>query len=137
MKKLVTAIVAQPLFLALSVSTALANHAPDHLFVPAPENVPVVEIGNVISAVVGILLVIAAILAFLYLILGGIQWITSGGDKTGMEAARNKITAAIVGLIIVAAAWAIMLLIGRFVGFDLLGSGGVTLPTIENPNPNP
>jgi hypothetical protein len=103
--------------------------------VPPPENVPAVEIGNVISAVVGILLVIAAVLAFLYLILGGIQWITSGGDKSGMEAARNKITAAIVGLIIVAAAWAIMLLIGRFVGFDLLGSGGVTLPTIQNPNP--
>jgi hypothetical protein len=102
------------------------------LNVPPPVNYPNVELGSVISAVVGILLLVAAILAFLFLILGGIQWITSGGDKAGMEAARNKITAAIVGLIIVAAAWAIMLLVGQFIGFDLL-KGNVPIPTIKNP----
>lgn len=100
--------------------------------IPTPVNVPDVQIGNVISAVVGVLLIVAAIAAFLFLILGGIQWITSGGDKAGMEAARNRITAAIVGLIIVAAAWAIMLLIGQFIGFNLLG-GTFRIPTIQNP----
>ncbi|MEK7165419.1 MAG: hypothetical protein AAB874_01250 [Patescibacteria group bacterium] len=102
------------------------------LNVPPPVNYPNVELGSVISAIVGILLLVAAVLAFLFLILGGIQWITSGGDKAGMEAARNKITAAIVGLIIVAAAWAIMLLVGQFIGFDLL-KGNVPIPTIKNP----
>ena len=103
------------------------------LDIQKPGNVPQnLTIGNVISAVVGILLLISAILAFLFLILGGIQWITSGGDKAGMETARNKITAAIVGLIIVAAAWAIMVLIGQFIGFDIL-KGNVPIPTIENP----
>ena len=97
-----------------------------------PKNIPEFKIGDVISAVVGILLLVSAVLAFLYLIMGGIQWITSGGDKTGMEAARNKITAAIVGLIIVAAAWALMLLIGQFIGFDIL-KGNVPIPTIPNP----
>lgn len=102
--------------------------------VPRPVNVPAVEIGNIISAVVGILLLVAAVMAFLYLILGGIQWITSGGDKSGMEAARNKITAAIVGLIIVAAAWAVMLLVGQFVGVNLLSGSGLRIPTIQAPN---
>lgn len=97
-----------------------------------PINFPSFEIGNVVSAVVGILLLVAAILAFLYLILGGIQWITSGGDKSAMESARNKITSAIVGLIIVAASWAVMLLIGQFIGFDIL-KGNVPIPTIPNP----
>jgi len=100
--------------------------------VPTPANVQDVDIGYVISAVIGILLVIAAIAAFIFLILGGLQWITSGGDKTGMEAARNKITSAIVGLIIVAAAWALMLLLGEFTGVKLL-QGGLVIPTIENP----
>src|SRR3989344_941659 len=130
MKKLLL-VLSQPLLLSLTASTV---YAATQLTVPNPVNVPTVDLGKVISAVVGILLLIAAILAFLYLILGGIQWITSGGDKTGMEAARNKITAAIVGLIIVAAAWAIMLLVGQFINFNLLG-GTVTLPSIENPNP--
>ncbi len=101
--------------------------------IPRPVNIPDVEIGNVISAIVGILLLVSAILAFLYLILGGIQWITSGGDKSAMETARNKITSAIVGLIIVAASWAVMLLIGQFIGFDIL-KGNVPIPTIPKPN---
>jgi hypothetical protein len=86
--------------------------------VEKPDNVNIVEIGSLISAVVSALLVISALLAFLYLVLGGIQWITSGGDKAGMEAARNKITQAIVGLIIVAAAYAIMLLVSNFLGIS-------------------
>lgn len=88
-----------------------------------PPNVKIGDLGALISAVVGALLVIAALLAFFFLILGGIQWITSGGDKTGMEAARNKITHAIVGLIIVGAAWAIMILIQNFLGITVIGRG--------------
>jgi len=75
-----------------------------------------------------ILLIVGAILAFIYIVLGGLQWITSGGDKTHLEAARNKITNAIVGLIIVAAAWAIMLLVQQFLGINIFG-GNVNLPT--------
>jgi hypothetical protein len=84
------------------------------------------NIGKLIQAVVGTLLIVSALLAFLYLILGGIQWITSGGDKSGMEAARNKITHAIVGLIIVGASWAIMTLVQNFLGISILN--GIDLP---------
>lgn len=85
------------------------------------------NLGQLISAAVGSLLIIAALLAFIFLILGGIQWITSGGDKSGMEAARNKITHAIVGLIIVGAAWAIMILVQNFLGISVIG-GSLELP---------
>jgi hypothetical protein len=92
-----------------------------------PTNIKIGDLGMLISAVVGTLLIIAALLAFFYLILGGIQWITSGGDKAGMEAARNKITHAIVGLVIVGAAWAIMILVQNFLGISVIG-GALTLP---------
>lgn len=90
--------------------------------------IKITNLGELISAVVGSLLVIASLLAFIFLILGGIQWITSGGDKTGMEAARNKITHAIVGLVIVGAAWAIMVLVQNFLGVTIIGSQ-LTFPT--------
>lgn len=93
-----------------------------------PTNIKIGDVGSLISALVGTLLIIAALLAFFYLILGGIQWITAGGDKAGMEAARNKITHAIVGLIIVGAAWAIMLLVQNFLGVSIIG-GTLTFPT--------
>ncbi len=86
-----------------------------------PSNIKISDVGQLVSAAVGTLLIIAALLAFFYLIMGGIQWITSGGDKAGMEAARNKITHAIVGLIIVGAAWAIMLLVQNFLGVSIIG----------------
>jgi len=86
-----------------------------------PSNIKISDVGQLISAAVGTLLIIASLLAFFFLILGGIQWITSGGDKAGMEAARNKITHAIVGLIIVGAAWAIMLLVQNFLGVSVIG----------------
>ena len=92
-----------------------------------PTNVKIGNLGTLISALVGTLLIISALLAFFYLILGGIQWITSGGDKAGMEAARNKITHAIVGLVIVGAAWAIMILVQNFLGITIIGSD-VALP---------
>ena len=73
--------------------------------------------GALLSAGIRAAIIIAAILTFAYLIWGGIQWITSGGDKAKYEEARNRITAALVGLAIVAAAWALMALIGYF--FDV------------------
>jgi uncharacterized membrane protein len=93
-----------------------------------PSNIRITDVGQLISAAVGTMLILAALLAFVFLILGGIQWITSGGDKAAMEAARNKITHAIVGLIIVGAAWAIMMLVQSFLGVNIIGAQGVNIP---------
>jgi hypothetical protein len=86
-----------------------------------PSNIRISDLGQLISALVGVLLIVSALLAFFFLILGGISWITSGGDKAKMEEARNKITHAIVGLIIVGAAWAVMTLVQNFLGVTIIG----------------
>jgi cytochrome bd-type quinol oxidase subunit 2 len=78
------------------------------------------DFGSLINAVLSFVMVIAALLVFLYLIWGGIQWITSGGDKGKTEEARNKITAAILGLIVLAASYAVLLIALRFLGFENL-----------------
>ncbi len=101
--------------------------AQDGLDIPKPEIIKITQLGQLISAVVGTLLIISALLAFIYLILGGISWITSGGDKTAMESARNKITHAVVGLVIVGASWAIMVLVGNFLGVNFIG-GNLPIP---------
>lgn len=63
--------------------------------------------------------VVAAIVFFFILVIGGIRWIASGGDKANTEAARAQITAALVGLVIVFAAWAIVALINTFFHIDI------------------
>lgn len=96
--------------------------------VPQPEGMKITDIGLLISRVVSVALMVAAIAVFAFLVWGGISWITSGGDKGKVEEARNRITNALIGLAIVAAAWAIMNLISYFFGVDVLGPGA-TIPT--------
>lgn len=84
--------------------------------IPTPALLKITDLGKFISAILAAILVIAALAAFVYLLLGGLSWITSGGDKAAVEAAQKRIQAAIIGLFIVFAAWAIMLVIGKFLG---------------------
>lgn len=82
-------------------------------------------IGRIVSGLIQLTMVIAAIVFFFILVIGGIKWITSGGDKAQTESARNQITAALVGLVIVFAAWAILQLIKTFFGIDIFS---LTIP---------
>lgn len=59
------------------------------------------SLGSIIGFAVTILFIVAVLIALVFLILGGIKWITSGGDKANVETARNQIIAAVVGLILV------------------------------------
>ncbi len=84
-------------------------------------------LSNILSTGITLLLIVAGIIFFVYLILGGIKWMTSGGDKASTEGARNQITAALIGLVIVFSAWAIVELIGSVFGIKILE---FTIPTI-------
>ena len=76
-------------------------------------------LGRIISNLVGALFIAGFLLAFVYLLMGAISWVTSGGDKAKLEKARDEITNSILGAIVVAAAWAISVLVANFFGLDL------------------
>ena len=121
MKKIATALTTLG-FLAFSVMPAFAQD----LSIGKPEQFQIESLPKFISALIGLIFIVATILVFVFLVWGGIQWITSGGDKQATEAARNRITAALIGLAIVAVSWALMSIIGNFFGFNLTN---LTLPT--------
>jgi len=58
------------------------------------------EFSDIISRAITFILVVAAIIFFFMLVIGGIRYITSGGDKAATESARGQITAALIGLVI-------------------------------------
>lgn len=84
-------------------------------------------LGQFISNLVGAVFIAGFLLAFMELLMGGISWITAGGDKQKLETARDKITNAIIGIVIVGAAYAITSLVARFFGMDLTS---LRVPTI-------
>ena len=67
-------------------------------------------VGSLISGAIQLILIVAALIFFFLLIIGGIRWMTAGGDKEKAGAARGQLTSALIGLAIVFAAWAIKLI---------------------------
>lgn len=92
--------------------TGMAGETPENVF------------GNFISGLIGVMLILATIWTFFQLLQGGLEWISSGGDKTGVEHARDRLTNSLLGLFIVFAAWAFYLLILQFLGLSPIGGGG-------------
>jgi hypothetical protein len=109
------------------ISKAYAAPAAPDLTISKPDNVAITNIGTLIKGAVQGALLVAALMVFMFLIWGGIQWISSGGDKGKTQEARDRITAALVGLAVVASAWAVMLIVQYFFGIDILG-GNITPP---------
>jgi len=85
------------------------------------------NISRTIQGVVVFIIVLAVVIALIYLLYGGIRWITSRGDKTEVEAARNHVMAAILGLIIVFLAIFIVSIILAAFG---LSFSNLTIPRI-------
>ena len=81
--------------------------------------IPFPEMGKLMSNALSLLFFFAGLLTFFFIIVGGIQWITAGGDAKAAQSARDRITAAVVGLIVVVAAYAITLILGQVFGIDI------------------
>ncbi|MDP3758412.1 MAG: hypothetical protein Q8Q86_01725, partial [Candidatus Daviesbacteria bacterium] len=68
------------------------------------------------------------------LIIGAFQWITSGGDKEGVESARKRITHALIGFAILALAFLIVQVVGQVVNINILDIQ--SLPVLGQCSPN-
>ena len=66
------------------------------------------------------------------LIWGAFEWITSGGDKDNVGKARNRIINALIGLAVLAVAFALFKVAGQFLGFD---TTSFTIPRPVTPTP--
>lgn len=78
------------------------------------------RIGSLIGNAINLIFVAAAILALIFLIIGGVKWLTSQGEKEGVTKARETIVAAVVGLVIVFLSYIIInFLLNLFVGVNL------------------
>lgn len=69
------------------------------------------NIGKLINFLLPYIFGIAGLIMLLYLVWGGFMFMTSHGDQKAVEAARQKITSAIIGFVIIFVAyWLVQLL---------------------------
>lgn len=90
---------------------------------------PLTTVNLLIGNIFGIILTGAAITAFIYLLLAGFKYITSGGDTAKAEEGRKGIVNSLVGVIIILLSYVIL----RFVGTSLLGGVSTTNTSTKTP----
>ena len=78
------------------------------------------DLPSFITNIVNILLFLAGAIAVIVIIIGGIRYVLSSGDSGQVQAAKNTILYAVIGLIVVIMAYAIV----NFVINQFQGNGG-------------
>ena len=114
-------LLASPVFGAIDVGVKVP---PGSSVVP-----PDTGLGQIVGFLVAFIIIIAFLAALLYIVIGALQWITSGGDKQRVADARNHIIAAVIGLIIIALSFVIINVVIQALGLGTLTSLKIlTLP---------
>lgn len=102
-----------------NLSLTIPGYSP----IPAPSGIPT-DVGingsKVFQLGIQILLILSVVLALFFIIWAGVEWTMSGGDKEKLKNARNRLTYAIIGLIIVFISFFIISVVGGLTGVDLL-----------------
>src|SRR3989344_3450752 len=89
------------------------------------------DLGAFITNIMTLAFSLAILLVLIMLIWGAFEWITSGGDKDNVGKARGKIINALIGLAVLAVAFALARAATQFLGFGNFSN--ISVPT---PNPN-
>lgn len=125
MKKLIAA------GLALVNLAIPAKAFADSIVVTPPAGKGFKTLGDFVTNTLQIAFAVAILVVLIMLIWGAFEWISSGGDKDAVGKARGRIINALIGLAVLAVAFALAKLAAQFLGFDI---GNIVIPT---PNPNP
>lgn len=82
-------------------------------------------IEKLISNSLVVLTAVAGIAFVLWFLLGGLNWITAGGDKGKIDKAKGMMTNGAIGLIVIAVSYAITWIVGAALGIKVLEPGAV------------
>ena len=102
-------------------------HGPGPAVPTDPENGAALgeSMAHLISVVIGLFTLAAGLWFLLQLILGGYNYMSAGGNKEKAQVASQKITQALIGLVIVVLAIFIINLLGYILNIDFLNVGEV------------
>lgn len=122
-------------FLPHGIRTYAAQFAWDECLAAGPDGVKDVAtiqcLVPLFKNVVASLLELAGIALFIALVVGGYNYLMSGGNPKQMEQAKNTITYAIIGVVLVVSAYLIILIIGNITGVGTLNQ--FTIPNAGTP----
>lgn len=100
--------------------------AQDVTYAPVALGFKVPSFDEALTFIIRGFFIVAGLVALLYLLLGAMSWITSGGNKENVDKAREKIQAALIGIILVFIVLAIVGVVENILNLGL----GITKPIV-------
>lgn len=82
------------------------------------------SVGSIVATIIQAGLGLLAAIFLILMILAGFRWMTAGGNEAQVKKAQETITTAIIGLVIVLAAYAITYFIFKYLPFTSGSVGG-------------
>lgn len=77
------------------------------------------DLEKYIIGFLGTFTTLVTVVVFVMLLFGGFKYLVAGGDPKAIEGARNTITYAIIGLVVMIAAWIVLRFIQQFTGVNV------------------
>lgn len=111
----------QPTFRALNLP--FDETAVDHDLPGATDATPDAAFGSLISQILNIALIAGVIAVLFFLILGAFEWLTAGGDASKVTKAREKMTNAVIGLVVLVSVVAIMMFVQTLLNICIINFG--------------
>ena len=88
--------------------------------IPGAEKIPTIKcLEPLFQNAVNAIIALSGVVLFIMLIVSGYNFLFSGGDQKKLEKAQGTMTNAIIGLVVIACAYLILVIIKVFTGVDV------------------
>lgn len=91
----------------------------------APTDDPTGRFSAAVSNIVAVITIFAGLSFLIWFVIGALTWITAADHADKLEKAKNQMSSALIGLVIVILTIPFVYLIGRILGIDILNSGDI------------
>lgn len=86
---------------------------------------PASRFSSAVSNIIGVITIFAGLSFVIWFVIGAFTWITSADNTQKLDQAKNQMSSAILGLVIVILTVPLVYVIGRVLGLDILKSSDI------------
>jgi hypothetical protein len=88
------------------------------------------QLSRILSTIIATLTVVGGLAFVIFFTLGGLKWLTAGGDKAKVSEAQAQMTQGVIGLVAIVAGLFITGIVGGVLGIDILNPFKTLFPAL-------